>query len=106
MSHPRKLLSILEHRLEAYASYNNVRHVLSTYGVSVPDEKLERVLVVLVTEMKKEIHAWAEKLPEDEVEAEAKIQRQKGPRKNGTKKAAKSKKPSWDLSEYEVIELD
>lgn len=104
MAHPKKLVRLLEAQMQEFASYNNVRKVLSHYGVNITDEKLERAVVVLVTEMKQLIHKWSEALPEDETEAQAKIERSKGPR--GPHKAKEKKKPAYDLTEYEVIEFE
>ena len=103
MTHPIKLVALLEAQLQEYASYNNVKKVLGHYGVSLPDDKLERAIVILTTDLKNEIHKWAEKLPEDDVEAMAKIERSKGPRGPRRKK---EKKPAYDLSDYEVIEFE
>lgn len=78
MTHPGKLLSLLEKELLSFASDNNARTILRKYSVNLDDEKMQKALVIWSTEFRHVLERWRESLPEDAVEAESVISRKKG----------------------------
>jgi hypothetical protein len=77
--HPAIVFKIVERELLSFASDSNARKLLSKYGVNVPDEKMEKALVIWSTELRHVIEKIRESLPEDAVEANAAIARKRGP---------------------------
>lgn len=72
---------LLERELLSFASDNNARSILSKYGISLDDEKMQKALVIWSTEFRHVLEKWRESLPDDAVEAEAALERKRGPRK-------------------------
>jgi len=84
---PRDVLSIVEHEISKLANFNKVKVMLDSYMFGRMDEdKIEKAVVIIMTELRKELEKIREKLPEDAVEASALI----------TKKARRAKKIDVD----------
>lgn len=78
MAHPNAPFKLMENELLKMASYENVRSILSSYGVStinIDDEVLERILVILITEVRHTIEKFRERIPEGESEADGFIEK-------------------------------
>lgn len=101
--HPQEAFILIENELLKFASYDNVRKVLSSYGVygkGIEDDQLERILVVLTTEFRHVLEKYRGKLPEDSVEAIAKVEKSAG----RTRKVKAPKKPKAK-AEATVVEV-
>jgi hypothetical protein len=85
MEHPSRLLRLLERELLTFASDNNARAMLSKYSINLDEEKMQKALVIWSTEFRHVIERWRESLPEDAAEAEAALERKRGPRKPRSK---------------------
>jgi hypothetical protein len=105
MSHPSKLVQLLEKEIAEFCEWNNVRKILSKYGASVPDYQLEKAVVILGTEMRQRVEKWRADLPEDEAEAMAAVGRKKGRRGPNKADGGSSKEPLEVFDEDELIEL-
>jgi hypothetical protein len=78
VEHPSKLVMLLEKELLAFASTENARKMLSKYSINLPDEKMEKAMVIWSTEFRHVLERWRASLPEDAVEAEYALERKKG----------------------------
>jgi hypothetical protein len=97
MEHPNTLMRLLEKELLAFSSDSNARSMLSKYGVTLPDEKMQKALVIWGTEFRHVLEKWRESLPDDAVEAEAALERKKGAR-------GPRSKPKKELGGLELID--
>lgn len=89
MRHPSRLIVLLERELLNFASDNNAQAILRKYSISLEEEKMQKALVIWSTEFRHVLERWRASLPDDAVEAEAFLERKKGPRtKSKSEKAA------------------
>jgi hypothetical protein len=77
---PNILIKLLEKELLAFASDSNARQILSKYSITLPDDKMQKALVIWSTEFRHVLEKWRQSLPDDEVEAEAALERKRGSR--------------------------
>jgi diphthamide synthase subunit DPH2 len=90
-------LKLVERELIRFASYENVRSVLSKYSIGQYDKDLvEKLLVILTTEFRHKIEKMSSNLPEDDVEASFVVSRR------AASKPASRKTSSGD----EIIQID
>ena len=79
---------IVEKELNKFCSYDNVKSVLSKYMIGSYDQALvEKLLVILGTEFRRNIERLSTNLPDDDVEAAAVVSKKAAhkrgrPRKN------------------------
>ena len=101
----RDAFQIVERELSKFSSYENVRSILSKYSIGQYDKELvEKLLVILATEFRHKIENLSTKLPDDEAEAAAAIQR-----KVASKRGAKPKAKEIEIEvvdDFDLAEFD
>lgn len=111
MANPHAPFKLMENELLKMASYENVRSILSSYGVStinIDDDTLERILVILITEVRHTIEKFRSRIPEGEAEGEGFVDKsaarvRKVKNEEPTRPKQKAKVEVED--EYEVIDV-
>jgi hypothetical protein len=92
---------IVEKELLKFSSYENVRSILSKYSIGQYDKELvEKLLVILSTEFRRKMEGLASRLPDDEAEASAVVQR-----KAADKRGRKPKDQGIDIEVVDDFDL-
>jgi hypothetical protein len=69
-------LKLVEKELAKFSSYENVKSILSKYSVGAYDKEIvEKLLVILSTEFRRNLEKIASNLPEDDAEASVVVNR-------------------------------
>jgi len=72
----KSTIKLVEKELAKFSSYENVRSILSKYSVGAYDkEVVEKLLVILSTEFRRNLEKIASNLPEDDAEASVVVNR-------------------------------
>lgn len=97
----RDAFRIVEKELIKFASYDNVRSILSKYMIGSYDQALvEKLLVILASEFRHNIERLSSNLPDDEVEAAAVVNKKATSNRRG-----RPRKNSLDIEVVEDIDL-
>jgi hypothetical protein len=92
---------MVEKELTKFASYDNVRSILSKYMIGSYDQALvEKLLVILASEFRHNIERLSSHLPDDEVEAAAVISK-----KANNKRRGRPRKNPLDIEVVEDYDL-
>jgi len=80
-------LVMIERELIKFASYDNVKSMLSKYMVgSYDQDTVEKLLVILSSEFRKVLERVEDNLPDDDVEAAAVVARRSSPKRGKPRK--------------------
>lgn len=97
----RDAFRIVEKELIKFASYDNVRSILSKYMIGAYDKELvEKLLVILASEFRHNIERLSSHLPDDEVEAAAVVSK-----KASTNRRGRPRKNAVEIETVEDVDL-
>jgi hypothetical protein len=100
---PAKYFSIVENELLTMGSFENARAMLSGYlfeGVyDLTEEQMERMVVIMVAELRQRLERLHEKLPEEDEDARKVLDRMKPKTFSEHKEAREKRKESDDEDE-------